>query len=243
MQERGYLPKNSIKERGEEKDKVSDFPQNYSIRKKCFREISITDIMPSFKERLSNKQILTIMPKNSNGFISFSKQFSHFVISSTFLSYLEVSDYLELRKGCKYLWDCYEYSILEELIKMDNLDNYLRLNLWLTVTPYHRNQSKWREILQEIETEDLLKSSDIFENDLKKHYETKRCLDLGSVFDNAYIKVLEKSESLDYLVSKIEFCVREFKNGKLNNSLYEAEDFEVLKNLALCNSFLFPENF
>ena len=48
----------------------------------------------------------------------------------TFWSYLEVSDYLEIRKGCKNMQD---YTILETLIKFGNLNENLRLNLWVNV--------------------------------------------------------------------------------------------------------------
>ena len=242
MQERGYLPKDSWQERGEEEDKVLSSPVKSLIRKKGFREISVTDIMPSIKARLTDVQITAIMPKNSKGFIAFSKQFSHFVIHPIFLSYIEVSDYLELRKGSVYLWNWYDYHILEELIKMDNLDNYLRINLWLSVTPYDQNQRKYREMIQEIEKENSRKFSNCRKEEEKELYEIQEWLNLDSVFDNVYTKVLEKSESLDYLVDKIKTNVRKIKCEREGNSLYESGDFEVLTNLALSYSFLFPDN-
>ena len=104
MQERGYLPTISTPERGEEEDKVMFIQQKTLLRKKGFREISVTDIMPSLRARLAEVQISASMIKNTKGFVGFSKRFSHFIIHPIFLSFLEVSDYLEIRKGCAYLW-------------------------------------------------------------------------------------------------------------------------------------------
>jgi hypothetical protein len=98
-QERGFLPDDVIQERGEEEDKVPSSPApKKMMRKKGFREISVSDIMPNLKSKLLEMRV-TEMPRNSIGFIGFSKQFSHFIIHPTFLSYIEVSDYLEIRKG------------------------------------------------------------------------------------------------------------------------------------------------
>ncbi|CAI2367692.1 unnamed protein product [Moneuplotes crassus] len=242
MQESGYLPRDSFQERGEQRDKIITSPTKIIFKKRNFRELSVTDIMPSLKARLTDKQVASVIPKNSTGLIAFSKQFSHFVTNETFLSYLEVSDYLEIRKGCKYLWDCYDYHILEELVKMGNLDIDLRANLWLSVTPYHRNQRKCREIVKAIEEENSSRLRQITNPEIIHLYAIQENLDCCSVFDNVYTKLLEKSKSFDYLVRKITHAVEKFKDIKLNNSIYEEEDFEVLINLTLCNNILLPEH-
>ena len=62
----------------------------------------------------------------------------------TFWSYLEVSDYLEIRKGCKNMQD---YTILEQLIKFGNLNDNLRVNLWCNVCSPLSVQNKYRREL------------------------------------------------------------------------------------------------
>lgn len=241
-QERGFLPDDVIQERGEEEDKVplSPIPKRM-MRKKGFREISVSDIMPNLKSKLLEMRAAE-MPRNSIGFIGFSKQFSHFVIHPIFLSYIEVSDYLEIRKGCVYLWNWYDYNVLEDLVKFGNLNSYLRRNLWLSVTPYDLNQRKYREILRSVEKEHAQKLGKVSDSYLKEHYEAQSSLDLGSVFDNVYSKVLEKAETLEYLVNKVEDNVSKFKILHESNPQYEPDDFEVLSNLAVSYNFLFPES-
>jgi hypothetical protein len=215
IQERGFYPNEVIQERGEEEDKVhSTPPPKRMMRKKGFREISVSDIMPNLKFKLT-EMVLPEMPRNSKGFIAFSKQLNHFVIHPIFLSYIEVSDYLEIRKGCVYLWNCYDYFVLEDLVKFGNLNINLRRNLWLSVTPYDQNQRKYREILHSV--------------------------DLGSVFDNVYSKVLEKAETLEYIVKKVDITISKFISLHESNPLYESGDFDVLSNLAVSYNFLFPE--
>jgi hypothetical protein len=241
IQERGFYPNEVIQERGEEEDKVhSTPPPKRMMRKKGFREISVSDIMPNLKFKLT-EMVLPEMPRNSKGFIAFSKQLNHFVIHPIFLSYIEVSDYLEIRKGCVYLWNCYDYFVLEDLVKFGNLNINLRRNLWLSVTPYDQNQRKYREILHSVEKEHTQKLGDISDRQLKEHYEIQSTLDLGSVFDNVYSKVLEKAETLEYIVKKVDISVSKFIALHESNPLYESGDFDVLNNLAVSYNFLFPE--
>lgn len=212
--ERGFWPDESIQERGEEEDKVFSATLSKRItRKKKGREISVTDIMPNIKSKLRADFHDKLHEKNSMDFIKFSKQFSHFVVFPIFLSYLDVSDYLEIRKGWKYLRDCYDYGVLENFIKFGNLDEALRKNLWTNVCPIFAVQNKYR-----------------------------RKLGIDTVFCNIYTIVLENAEATKELVTRVDKEVEEYKNSRSTLSKYDQDDFEVIRNLALAFYSLFPEN-
>lgn len=70
MPERGYLPRSSIQERGEEEDRVSEVPPKRIMRKKGFREISVSDIMPNLKSKLALNQAAETQ-RERIGFVGF----------------------------------------------------------------------------------------------------------------------------------------------------------------------------
>lgn len=175
-------------------------------------------------------------------FLEFSKRFSHFVISPVFLSFIEVSDYLEIRQGCKYLHDCYDYSVLEDLVKFGNLDDILRKNLWMNVCPIIPIQRKYRENLQQWIKEQLSKCEKLSSSHRKGVDKMQSSFNLGSVYWNVYDNILEHAEDLEYLVEKIDAEVAKFREQKEQLDIYEPDDFDVLKNLALAFNFLFPED-
>jgi hypothetical protein len=94
--------------------------------------------MPSLKAKLRsgvNEAEVKVKPKIN---------LINLVKIPTFWSYLEVSDYLEIRRGCRNMQD---YTILEQLIKCGNLNDTLRVNLWYNVCSPLSVQNKYRRIL------------------------------------------------------------------------------------------------
>ena len=183
--ERGVWPIDTVQERGEEEDKVTNSPLSKRIQRvKKIREISMRDIMPNLKSKIRLEAVENTDRKRSMLFIEFSKQFSHFVTSPYFLEYLEVSDYLEIRRGWKYLREWFDYSVLEDLIKFGNLDDSLRKNLWMNVSPVILIQSKYR-----------------------------RKLNIGSVFWNVYTKIIEIADPSENFTSHVFEKVEEFRTN------------------------------
>lgn len=175
-------------------------------------------------------------------FLEFSKRFSHFVISPVFLSFIEVSDYLEIRQGCRYLHDCYDYSVLEDLVKFGNLDDILRKNLWMNVCPIIPIQRKYRENLQQCIKEQSIKCEKLSSSHRKRLDKVQSDFNLGSVYWNVYDNILEHAGDLDYFIEKIDAEVSKFRKQKEQLEIYEPDDFDVLRNLALAFNFLFPED-
>lgn len=104
--------------------------------------------------------------------------------------------------------------MLEDLIKFGNLNDTLRKNLWMNVSPVIIVQSKYR-----------------------------RKLNIGSVFCNVYTKILEHSKKAFHSkVQETHEMVEAYKQTKEYLDYYDAEDFEALKNIVLAITSLFPEN-
>jgi len=169
--------------------------------------------MPNMSSKIIKKTSAVEPQQASTSFMSFSKQFSHFAICHTFLSYLEVSDYLKLRRGCLYLHDCYNYTVLEILIKFGNLDEHLRKNLWENVCPIMSIQGRYREKIDEIIYEGVVRHSLLPNQKMHSNSPSRGSSDFGSVYCNVYSTILGAAENVVHLVKRVNHEIESFKNN------------------------------
>ena len=94
-----------------------------------------------------------------------------------------------------------DYTILETLIKFGNLNENLRLNLWVNVWSPVSVQNKYR-----------------------------RELNIGSVFWSVYTEVLE-GFSDKFIVSAVDTQIQPYKDYKQEYEEFDPEDIDIAKNV------------
>lgn len=123
----------------------------------------------------------------------------------TFLSYLEISDYLKLRGTCVYLHDSYDFIVLEKLIKFGNLEQSLRSALWTSICPIDSIQRKYREnlnaLMREESKKNVSKVKKLKIDVLEPDFNASSVFYYANILDNAgEIEVHEKDDSKDLFI-------------------------------------------